>query len=403
MKKIMFVDEHKIVNYAGGAEKVICNYANAFNKRGYEVCIVCMDMEKGKPLYPLDKHVKFINLFYDQDGRPVFGGVCWFLKKLQKEVLRSVCGSEMRFNGKNIKDPKKEYYFQQFVYHLRRIVTQEMPDIFISISVDGAGIIQKALQNSKIPVIAMCHTDPSHFFPELTESQWIYWKKCSCVQVLLPIFAEKLKEVGLKNVTVIPNSVPQVSDDAICRLEDVHYKIIMVGRIEGSTKRQHLIIDAFALIARLYPEWSIHIYGEIANKRYAKKLRQLVKKNHLEKRVCFEGVTNDIENRLRDSDIFAFPSGYEGFSLALTEAMSVGLPVLGCNDCLSVSNLIEDGKTGLLADPDIESIADKLQLLMDDLKLRIDLGRGAHNAMKQYNKESIYSKWDRLISDKLGD
>ena len=104
MKKIMFVDEHKIVNYAGGAEKVICNYANAFNKRGYEVCIVCMDMEKGKPLYPLDKHVKFINLFYDQDGRPVFGGVCWFLKKLQKEVLRSVCGSEMRFNGKNIKE-----------------------------------------------------------------------------------------------------------------------------------------------------------------------------------------------------------------------------------------------------------------------------------------------------------
>lgn len=401
MKKIMFVDEHKIVNYAGGAEKVICNFSNEFIKRGYEVSIVCMDMEAGKPLYPLDEKVDFINLFYDSNGKAVFGGLTWLFKKIQKEILRAICGSKMRFCENVVKDPKKEYYFQQFVYHLRKVIVQKKPDVLISISVDGAGIIQKALQDIEIPVIAMCHTDPIHFLPEITEGQWSYWGKCSCVQVLLPVFAEKLQEKGLKNTTVIPNNVPQVADEDICKLEDVHHKIIMVGRIEGSTKRQHLIIEAFARIADMYPEWTIHIYGEIANKRYAKKLQGLVQKNNLNERVFFEGVTDDIGSCLRESDIFAFPSEYEGFSLALTEAMSVGLPVLGCTDCLSVSDLIADGENGILAMPNPVSIAEKLQLLIDSPKLRIDIGNRAHEAMKQYDKEAIYDQWENLINEMM--
>lgn len=54
MKKIMLIDEYKIVNYAGGIEKVLCNFANEFVKRGYDISLVCLDTEKGMPLYDLN-------------------------------------------------------------------------------------------------------------------------------------------------------------------------------------------------------------------------------------------------------------------------------------------------------------------------------------------------------------
>ena len=50
-KTIMFIDKNKVVNYAGGVEKVICSFANEFSTRGYVVYIVCMDAEAGMPFF----------------------------------------------------------------------------------------------------------------------------------------------------------------------------------------------------------------------------------------------------------------------------------------------------------------------------------------------------------------
>lgn len=43
----MLIDEVKVVNYAGGIERVMCNFANEFVKRGYDVSFVCLDTEEG--------------------------------------------------------------------------------------------------------------------------------------------------------------------------------------------------------------------------------------------------------------------------------------------------------------------------------------------------------------------
>lgn len=50
-----------MIDAKGGAEKVFCNMANTMAERGCEVVGVCVDNKEGKPFYPLDKKVKFIN------------------------------------------------------------------------------------------------------------------------------------------------------------------------------------------------------------------------------------------------------------------------------------------------------------------------------------------------------
>ena len=89
---------------------------------------------------------------------------------------------------------------------------------------------------------------------------------------------------------------------------------------------------------------------------------------------------------MRQADIFAFPSAYEGFSLALTEAMGAGLPVLGFSDAPSVGELIEHEKTGLLA-LDEADFTYQLERLMKDRNLRVQFGANAHESMKKYAPE----------------
>ena len=169
--------------------------------------------------------------------------------------------------------------------------------------------------------------------------------------------------------------------------------------MDGDQKRQHLLIKAFALIADRYPSWKVSLYGDISNKRYKEKLDRIINKNKLEGRVIFEGVSENIYDEYRKSDIFVFPSGYEGFGLAITEAMSIGLPVLAYRSCKTVAAIVKDKETGVLCDDGIESLADKLSLLIENSEMRYELGRKAHEDMRQYSADIVWNKWENLICE----
>ena len=126
MKKIMLIDEVKVVNYAGGIERVMCNFANEFVKRGYDVSFVCLDTEEGKPLYFLDNSVKFINLAFLGEE---YINIKYYLKKLGKELLRIFCDNKMMFLGRKLTDPKKEYFISEFIKRLKIQIESIEPDM----------------------------------------------------------------------------------------------------------------------------------------------------------------------------------------------------------------------------------------------------------------------------------
>jgi glycosyltransferase involved in cell wall biosynthesis len=63
--------------------------------------------------------------------------------------------------------------------------------------------------------------------------------------------------------------------------------------------------------------------------------------------IHFLGRRNDVHRLLVASDLFLFPSLFEGLPLAVLESMATGLPVIS-SDCTSLPELIESGKHGLL-------------------------------------------------------
>lgn len=170
-----------------------------------------------------------------------------------------------------------------------------------------------------------------------------------------------------------------------------------MGRLSKDHKRPHLLIEAFAGLADEFPNWNVELWGAEDGKAYYKELQLLIKKHHLENRVFLKGPTNDVSSVLQQGDIFAFPSAYEGFGLALGEAMSMGLPAVGYKSCSAVNELIKDGENGYLCEDRIEPLKIALQKIMKNQQIRMQMGKGAKISMEKYSSKAIRNEWNILL------
>ena len=398
MTKILLVDEVKVVNYAGGIEKVLCDFSNEFVKRNYNVDFVCLDLEKGMPFYKLSDRVNFVNLYYEYGQ---YNKLKYLWKKLQKEFLRGIYGKD--FYLKNIRDPKRIFFEKEFINRLSRYISSNMPDIIICTSGDSGYFIKMSLEKLKIkiPYIVQCHIDAHRWYDFLQKHQLEAWKDAAFGQVLLESYVPIIKNAGIEKVIAIPNVVWPVSKNERANLNICHNTIISVGRVERSQKRHYLLIDAFAKIAKAFPDWVVKIYGEIDDLNYKKELENKIAENHLERRIILCGAVKNIKAVLKEADIFAFPSSWEGFGLALTETMSFGLPSIGFRSAAAVNELIENNKTGFLVDDGVDDFADKLCILMKDKDLRINFGENAVVSIQKYSPKLVYDKWESEIKKVL--
>lgn len=99
-------------------------------------------------------------------------------------------------------------------------------------------------------------------------------------------------------------------------------------------------------------------------------------------RVRFEGWSDRPRDHLTAFDIFALPSRFEGFPLAILEAMLAGLPVVATR-VGSVAEAVADGETGTLVAPeDVTGLTEALAPLITDAELRAAMGaRGRERAL----------------------
>lgn len=109
-------------------------------------------------------------------------------------------------------------------------------------------------------------------------------------------------------------------------------------------------------------------------------LQELATRLGLSDRVHFLGflTEDEIVRELDSSDLFVLPSLVEGIPVCAMEAMAVGVPVIATN-IAGTSELIQDGKTGLLVRPsDPEALAEAVVRMIGDHPFRLraaELGR----------------------------
>ena len=165
----------------------------------------------------------------------------------------------------------------------------------------------------------------------------------------------------------------------------------------SNDKSQLLLIRAFALIAREFPDWQVRLLGKDTTK-YAKACRKAIARLGVGDQVRIVGFTDDLEGEYARAAFIAFPSRLEGFPLAILEAAKFALPTLATSRLPGVDDIVRNGETGLVVPGTVPAFAAGLRRLMADADLRRQLGERARAyCAERYSRENILDQWEALL------
>lgn len=208
--------------------------------------------------------------------------------------------------------------------------------------------------------------------------------------------AEYYPEEYREKTFVVPNPVSEVFLGA----EDREYRrnienIIMVGRIEKQ-KRFDLMIDATKQLISIGYNVRVSIFGMGSQE---KELNEYIEKNGLTEKCKIAGRTTNIEQELRNSDLFVMTSDYEGMPNALMEAMATGIPVISSDCRTGPKTLIQDGLNGLLFKTgDLNDLIENVKKMLDNPQYAEEMGRRARDFMRNcFTSDHTVAAFDDMI------
>lgn len=194
-----------------------------------------------------------------------------------------------------------------------------------------------------------------------------------------------------KNVSVIPNPV-RFRPDQPSPLSAK--RIIAVGRLSYE-KNYSSLIRAFALVHPRFPDWSLVIFGTGAERD---RLLLEIERQNISKCVHLLGAATNVMKEMLSSSLLVCSSLYEGFSLALLEAQSCGLPVISYDCPCGPKDLISDGNNGFLVPLGDEStLADRISQILGSTSLRQRMGALAWEKSKAFDISVISNQWIDLF------
>jgi len=128
---------------------------------------------------------------------------------------------------------------------------------------------------------------------------------------------------------------------------------------------------------------------------YESELKKLAEELGVADYIHFLGYRTDIAEICNCADLFVFMSHQEGLPVALMEAMACGLPAV-CSNIRGNTDLIEDRKTGLIADNSPEKVAQAVETMREDGDFREQVASAALQKIKQFDLSSVENEMVKI-------
>lgn len=178
------------------------------------------------------------------------------------------------------------------------------------------------------------------------------------------------------------------------RAADAAPFVLNVGRMVDD-KAHDVLLDAFAQLGDDFKGWRLALVGD---GRLEGELRARAAGLGLNGRVEWHGVVADPYALYHAASIFALPSRVEGTPNALLEAMSCGRAVVVSDGAPGLTELVEDGVTGLVVPVnDAPALAAAIRRLASDEPLRRRLGEAARERVSEYDLPRALAAWESVI------
>ena len=362
---------------AGGVERVVTLKASYFAEQyGYDVTIIVTEGKGRDSFFPLSDKVKVVNLAINFEEL----WTCSFIRKVFIYL-------------------KKQHLYKQL---LSQKLLRIRPDITISTLRREINFLNDIPDGSK--KIGELHvnranyrnfkTEKSNYLKDLFAKLWAnnlvgHLKKLDKLVVLTK--EDCLAWPELKNICVIPDPLPFTPSHVSPLTEK---RVIAVARYSHE-KGIDLLLQAWADVEKQCADWRLDVFGEGDTVSY----EQLIDELAIDRSRCkLNGCTNEIEHEYQKSSVAVCSSRFEGFGLAIVEAMACGLPVVSFNCPWGPQEIITNGENGLLVENgNIIKMADAINILIRNKKYREQIGKKSVVSVQQYNRSQIVQKWNDLF------
>lgn len=358
MKKIvLYIDSMQ----KGGANRVMANLVDYFTNKGFDVILVNDTVSNGEfPEYEVSSLAKRIIL--NESGANAIISNLKRIKKLRKIILEENPNCVLSFMG----PPNVRMLFATVFLPCRKVVSvRNDPNREY-----GENIIKKFITNCIFLLADGCVFQ--------TEDASKY-------------FFNRIR----RKSTIIVNPVNELFFNT--PPSNNRKNIITVGRL-FSQKNHKLLIQAFALISKKFPNEKLIIFGEGPLKR---ELKEYAIDMGIEKCVVFPGSISNVNVELSKAKVFVLSSDYEGLPNALMEAMACGTAVVS-TDCPSggPKYLLKESNAGILVScNNADEMAEAISIMMNEEKNELYRERAKKKSI-DFLPETVFDKWKKFLFEK---
>lgn len=376
MKIVFCIDGLK--NF-GGMERVVVNRANYLVKKyGYDISIITTENfnkeNKNKPLaFTLNPKINLIDLeinFNDSIEKNIFFKI--FIK-IKRKLLYKI--------------------------KLEKVINELKPDIIDSMGDRSREVLYKLKIKSK--KILENHFNKNSIIRDTSNDKLLKkmyfniknYKQLNLVKKydeFIVLTEEDRMQWNDSKIKVIPNSLSYYPKE-ISNLKEK--KVISIGRLDYY-KGFDLMIQIWRKVVDKHPEWKLEIYGEGSIRN---SLQEEIKKWKLEKNIELKGNCINIQEKLLTSSMFIMTSRGEGMPMVLLEAASCGLPLISFDRPCGPKDLIKNGENGFLCKfGELDEMANRIIFLIENEKIRKEIGIKARKLSLEYSEDKIMSIWKEL-------
>lgn len=364
----------------------------------FDVHIICWDSQQNKDAF-IKKYWKSFpedNMHLVYDKLDIAGGVELLAKNIGR-ILKQPAKNTALFKKlqQNISDTKQvlvKYNFYSLLNDLNPDIVHfefgTLAQSFSDIKKYSEAKVSVSFRGYDLNYVGL---DNQHYYNEV-------WSDFDAFHFLGKELNERALKRGYLKGTTEALISPAVDTEFYKRVEvpsNEQIKIISIGRLTWK-KGYEFALLAMAELKKQDINFKYHIVG---SGNHLQAIQFGIQELGLSENIILHGSLSrqEIKVELMTADIFLHPAVSEGFSNAVIEAQSMGVPVVATNADGLAEN-IADGETGYIVPIyDAQALAHKIMILIKDKELRTKMGAaGAERARSLFKIEDQVEKFKKF-------
>ena len=383
----------------GGAERVISLLSNSFAQRGYDTTLIITHQSlKDADLANIQKNVHTISLEDEVTRESKKLKRLLMLKtrlvgKIDRTILKK---SDDRFLIKKyeVRNYDKVQWLKKYFsnYSQNTIIAFLNDSIFLSLL--SAGKSEKVIISER--------NDPRQSLSGKTNLAFFktMYPKTDEMVFQSPDAMQWYRENTSVKGRVIFNPIkPDLPERFIGERKK---KIVNFCRISAQ-KNLHLLVNAFELFTKYYPDYELYIYGDAVGngaEGYIDSVNKEIDRLNCKDSVHILPAQKSIHSLIRDYAMFVSSSDFEGMSNSMLEAMAIGLPTV-CTDCPAggARAVIKDHENGILVPVnDVDALANAMKEVAGDAEFAERLSVNGTKLRDELAVDKIVDQWMEIIN-----